>query len=82
MTTTDWELPGIDNADLDKAWTEEAIRRAKDLADDLYAFLGDSSGRSCWLPGDSRAKAEELSNLLHELGLHLDCTAGYDITGG
>ena len=82
MNATDWELPGIDNADLDKAWTEEAVRRAKDLADDLYAFLGDPSGRSCWLPGAPRVKAEELCGLLWELGLHLESTADYDITGG
>lgn len=82
MTTTDWELPGMDNTTLDKTWTEEAVRRAKDLADDLYAFLGDPSGRSCWLPGEPRTKTEELCGLLWELGLQLDTTFGLNITGG
>lgn len=75
MSTTDWELPGMDNAALDKAWTEEAVRRAKKLADDLY--------EATKLAGPViRATTDELSTLLYELGLHLDCTAGYDITGG
>jgi hypothetical protein len=38
--------------------------------------------RGWWFVPYRHPKAEELSSLLYELGLHLDCTAGYDITGG
>lgn len=33
-------------------------------------------------PRPMAAKARELSGLLYELGIHLDETAGYNITGG
>lgn len=76
-------MPEADTAALDRAWTEERIRRAKDLADQLYEALHDDPPPGRYEARHHvQAKTEELSSLLYELGIHLDATAGYNITGG
>lgn len=69
---TDYGMPEADSDALDRAWTEEKIHRAVNLA---MIIASDADPHI-------RANAEELSEILYELGIHLDHTAGYNITGG
>lgn len=81
---TDYGMPenAIDSAALDRAWTEERVRRANALASAIYGSLCDDPPPARY---EARhhilEEAEELSTLLYELGIHLDETAGFNITG-
>ncbi len=70
---TDYGMPQADTAALDRACTEEWMRRALALATDLHELAAGPVVQD---------KAAELTTLIYKLGLHLDATAGYSITGG
>ena len=74
---TAYGMPEADTAALDRACTEEWMRRALVLAVDLHEAAAESSTGPAVLD-----KAAELTTLIYKLGLHLDATIGYNITGG
>jgi hypothetical protein len=74
--TTDYGIAEADTAALDRACTEEWMRRAKLLADDLYDIAREEA------EPNMLGLAKELATLIYKLGIHLDATAGYSITGG
>jgi hypothetical protein len=73
--TADYGIPLADTADLDRAYAEEKMRRAHDLSGSILNAANNGA------PADL-AEAEELTDILHDLGIHLDHAHDYNITGG
>ena len=78
---TDCGISEIDAEAMDRAWTEETMRRMLIVAGHIFTEATGNGVHADPLPL-VRTKSEELCTLVYRLGIHLDATAGYNITGG